>query len=264
MQAQTLCHETRLCEPSTVKPDATPHTLRVLVGREMREVRERAGMRQEDIARIAFEIFGLRWTASRITALEAGQKAISAEELLVLARLADGLDDEPPRGIARFLPREGRVKITDLWVPDAAEVREVAIPTGKEPRPERFGLRKVVASAVLPHLLARERKPGGHMRYVVPDVADYRAAKRLGVRPADVIDAADALGWGSLSAHRDLLVAERSAPGDTPERVKALRGRVTRDLDEKLAREIEFRANGPRRSAGSAGTSGDPNQLRED
>ena len=60
-----------------------PRALRQVIGARVKHVREQAGGRQEDIARVA-RSFGLEWPRQKVDELERGKKAISVEELVLL------------------------------------------------------------------------------------------------------------------------------------------------------------------------------------
>lgn len=68
--------------------------LRVVIGDGVRRVRRAAGARQEDVARIARR-YGLTWSRGRIWDLERGEKAISAEELVLLPLVLSDVAGRP-------------------------------------------------------------------------------------------------------------------------------------------------------------------------
>lgn len=67
--------------PESSPPPAVE--LRVAVGIGVRAIREAAGRTQDDVARAA-RILGVAWDRTKVAALERGDKALSAEELILL------------------------------------------------------------------------------------------------------------------------------------------------------------------------------------
>jgi hypothetical protein len=66
-----------------------------------------------------------------------------------------------------------------------------------------------------------------------------KAARKLDVSPLLVAETAIRLWRRSLNEERDRIVAERAVAGDDPDRLRALRGWVTRQLVDQIADEID-------------------------
>lgn len=242
-------------------------SLRMVIGDAIRHVRTEAGARQEDISRAA-QRHGLTWSRGRIWDLERGLKALSAEELVMLpVVLGDAIGR--PVSITELIPDDVYVTVTDDVIAEGEAIRRIlagdlfriangeAIPVPKI----AVGIDKgagVVAAQV-------DRMPGGWDRFVRvrdrfaelmpqlgsfervallitgrPGEAERKAATRLGEDPDVVLALARALWDGrSLGEERDRLVAERPDAGSDPDRLRALRGHITRQLTQQLRAAIE-------------------------
>ena len=82
--------------------------------------------------------------------------------------------------------------------------------------------------------------------YSVPDVGDTekKAARKLGVTPETVAEAAEALYGRSLADERDERVKRRAPADTTPRTLQALRGRVTRTLLDELQPTLRRKKKG--------------------
>lgn len=185
--------------------------LRAVVGQRVRELRMAAGKTQDDVSRVAYAA-GMAWSRSKIATLERGEKAISAEELIIL-----------PHVLTRALGM--LVSTGDLFDSDA----EIAL-TGKLTVPARAVLQL--------DAIALER----------PDAprageADRRAARRLGVHVTVLLSAAQRLWGRSLAAERDARTAARELGSAAS--AQAHRGRITRDLDAEMRRYLGEPSEGP-------------------
>jgi transcriptional regulator with XRE-family HTH domain len=218
-----------------------PRGLRQVIGARVKHVREQAGGRQEDIARVA-RSFGLAWPRQKVDELERGKKAISVEELVLLPFvLSHALDrtvsttdlfdaddqitlsaqtDIPARDVLAELcgtkPAGTFIHLTHLPSFDAVEViaRAFARPVR---RLEALGLGGMSSR----DLLAIERSSGE---------PEARAARQVG-EGSIVFTAICYHLWGrSLSAERDARVAASLPDAALASTVRAKRGRVTRDL----------------------------------
>ncbi|MEX5636983.1 hypothetical protein [Parafrankia sp. FMc2] len=227
-----------------------------MIGEGVRRVRTaRKDVRQDDVAKAA-RSFGLRWDYSRVAALERGEKAIDAEELALLPRiltvactrpvkLPDLIDPNVWVEVgALVMPGSDLVKIyggqselraqvshksPDGWTRRSAEVMRAwedrdrlmqlgAIAEGTE----HYDLHALVAA-------------------VTVGLTEERTARRIGERPL-VVAYLSRILWGRpLGEQRDRLVSERADAGEDPARLRALRGRVTRQLVDEMAAEIKRR-----------------------
>lgn len=227
-------------------------SLRQWVGRAVRRLREQHGQRQDDVARSARQL-GLTWTASKIAALERGDKALPAEELLLLPLvLADAQCGRP--SLADLLPGSGIVRLGDTTAMPAVvlarvvrgedvDITEVDSPSIREALTrvdcgadfERMGSMLRAVKAVAPgttprELVAAERAAGD---------AERIAARRLDL-PFSVVVAAALATWGhGLTEERDTRAAQRAGPGAPARTAQAARGHITRELYNELAPAIE-------------------------
>src|SRR5262249_1656132 len=98
--------------------------LALVMGTRLREVREAANKRQEDVAVVARKL-GLDWTRVTVAAIELGRRRLSLEELLLLPYVFNDPDlQKDPKGQAQgrflelpdFFPR-------DDWIVLSPETR---------------------------------------------------------------------------------------------------------------------------------------------
>ena len=149
--------------------------------------------------------------------LEAGQKAIGVEELMLLPSILSDVRGAP-------------VAMSEIVESD-----------------ERFNLNESVAAtrADMSRVFADVPADLDHAARdsIRADVrlAERKAARRLGVEPRVVVEIARELWGRSLARERDRIVSERADAGGDPARLRALRGQVTRKLVGQLAGEIEKR-----------------------
>ncbi|MCM3920640.1 hypothetical protein ND748_02975 [Frankia sp. AiPs1] len=240
------------------------------------------GARQDDVSQVA-RVHGLAWSRAKVGALENGEKAISAEELMLLPLILSKVCQRPVR-MADLIPpdvlirlsstasargsaalkilagaglhdvREGDLELSPVsrplpesWPPRMdVEVLEEADPSpdshekaGPERRELVAGKGEDQASDVIRQLAASKGRSYGLVRLLVPSETERKAAKRLDETPETVLRLSRGL-WGlSLAEERDRLVDERADAGDDPGRLRALRGRITRQLVDRLAEEIQ-------------------------
>lgn len=205
--------------------------LATALGQEIKALRERAGLRQEDVARAA-SAMGLDWSRSSIAALETGRRDLSAGELLLLPlvlRLALGLD---------------RLEVSDLLPGDRAmiEVAEGAHLSAGQ-------LRRLLAghaSDVDPGLVVTADAAETAAAMVAVSLehplgageAERKAAARLN-RPMIMILLASYRRWGrSLTDERDRRLAEAVSERAKPRTVQAIRGHITRALLDELGPDV--------------------------
>lgn len=230
-------------------------TLRQWVGRAVRELREQHGQRQDDVARSAREL-GLTWTATKIAALERGDKALPAEELLLLPlvltwagcgrpSLADLLPDGPgsvslsegttiPATVLAQVTRGEDVDVTDVDSPRMRErlsrIEQWADSGGPQRMTAMVRVALAISNATSRQLVDAERAAGD---------AERIAARRLGVPVGAVVAASLGTWQRGLTDERDARAVERAGPGATPRTIQAARGHVTRELYHELGPAIE-------------------------
>lgn len=223
----------------------------------MRALREQHGQRQDDVARAA-RVLGLAWSRSKVAALERGDKALPAEELLLLPLvLATAECGEP--SLADLLPDgSGAVRLGDQIAMPAAvlaqvvrgeevDISEIDSPSIREGitrtetwmkggGPEHLLSMVRAAGAAAPpgvtwrEMLAAERDAGD---------AEQIAARRLGVPHVAVVAAALATWGHGLTEERDARAAQRIGPGASARSAQAARGHITRELYGELMPAIE-------------------------
>jgi transcriptional regulator with XRE-family HTH domain len=232
-----------------------------MIGARLRQLREAARLRQEQIAAASREAGFLAWTRGTVAMVEAGRRRVTLEEFLALPIILDraGLGEVPlsdligTEGLAALSPGATgtggtavsaetlRALLSGRVIPaedlhrtperlDTQEVRRVG---------ERFGVGDLSPERVYQVVLASQ---GG---------AEVHAARVLNCSPLAVALAAERTWGRSLTAERDARVDERTglpdfAKGvDRADRrglahpamirsVQAHRGHVTRDLIEEL------------------------------
>jgi hypothetical protein len=221
----------------------------------MRALREQHDQRQETVARAAREL-GLTWSRSKVAALERGDKALPAEELLLLPLvLAEAGCGHP--SLADLLPEgSGTVRLGDQTAMPAAvlaqvvrgediDIREVDSPSLRESIArydewvEEGGPRRSIA--IFGAVLAVSGKDSRELHAAEKTAGDAEqiAARRLGV-PRLAIIAASLATWGHvLTEERDARAAERAGTDATLRTVQAARGHVTRELYQEIAPAIE-------------------------
>lgn len=245
-------------------------TIPQLLGRRLREEREAAGLRQEDIARIAVA-YGFKWGRSSVAALEAGTRKVSAEELLMLPLIAQdaGLRSDSlirdtdvvvltedlsmwGRGVRRMLlngsekrrllaaSKENRKQFEDavfaqVPTPQSPVMGEFLNPDERL-RNARFLVDRY-ASVLLgvylwPQLNERSAREAV-ARSVHPAEVDRKVASKIDATPTTVSLMAQALWGRSLTEERDRRAAERGNHDDARARQGA-RGFVTRELTREL------------------------------
>jgi hypothetical protein len=239
-----------------VTGDQDALTLRRWVGQAVRRFRQQHGKRQDDVARSA-RTLGLTWTASKVAALERGDKALPAEELLLLPLvLAQAQCGQP--SLADLLPQgSGTVRLGDQTTMPAAvlaqvvrgediDIREVDSPTiresvaqieawAKEGGPKRMTSIFRAVMAVAPDRNSRELAAAES----AAGDAERIAARRLSV-PSLAIIAAALATWGhGLTQERDARAAQRAGPGASARTAQAARGHVTRELYRELAPALD-------------------------
>ncbi len=247
-----------------------PRTLRQVIGDGVRRAREAAGVRQDDVSRSA-RAHGLAWSRAKVAALEAGEKAINADELILLplvltdacrrpVTLSDLINPAARIALSPVVTAAGHVLpkilasdnlddvlLTDLSGPGLAHW---LLPDSSPETASGKALTLLERHQAVRERLIRLLPPdatGDDLRELlagIPSEAERKVAGRLGEDP-QVILAVARLLWGrSLADERDRLVDERADAGVEPDRLRALRGRVTRHLVEQVAAEIERRETG--------------------
>lgn len=214
-----------------------PITLQRLLARRLRELRIAHNARQEDMADGALMV-GLDWTRSTVAAIEAGRRALSIEEFILLpvivaigygaaCRLDELLGVTPqgfqdwrdePIALTRFLT----VSLSDVWpviVSDAGRTNLV----NRAPMHEAH-MELGTAAAGVGRLTWRANR----VRRSAFGLAEQHAAERLETSPLAVSVAAHRLWKRSFSEERDRRLAEKGEA--SPRTLQARRGHITRAM----------------------------------
>ena len=193
-----------------------------VVGFRLRELRQKVGLSQDDIATAAQRL-GLAWRRSSVAMLEQGRRGLSAEELLLLPFVLN----EAVRGGNPDAEVAYEVPLSDLLTPGSREVLALT---------DAFGLKGKQVEAWLgadpPDVVPWKRQPD------IPE-ADRHAAAFLGVPVETVQDAARRLWAQTLTEERDRRVAESADPKMSPRSRQAHRALVTRALHKELADAVK-------------------------
>jgi hypothetical protein len=243
---------------------------RTVIGEGVRRARESAGVRQDDVSAAA-RVHGLAWSRAKVAALEAGEKAISGEELLLLPAVLTEACHRPVR-LSDLIAPDTRVALSPTVAPAGYVLPKILASEDLGSLPAADAGRPTLAARVYPgrtrEAAARKsRADWGRFTSAqdrldqfipedmtsddvdrlfegVPSEAERKAAKRLAEDPHVVVGLARLLWGRSLTEERDRLVDEHAAAGADPGRLRALRGRVTRQLVERLAEELQRPATG--------------------
>lgn len=218
-------------------------SVREVVGENARRLRDSAGASQDDVATAARDV-GLRWSRSRVAALERGDKSVDVAELVLLAQVLGKVSGEPV-GVADLIAGEGSVVLSPMvtvhqsslvrWLAGEpvrvlvgdvpGELEELLGALARMPEALERTFRLAGEDTAMGALRAAERGAGE---------AEERAGRTLGVSRADVAGLSAGLWGHAMTTERD------SRVGDAPPGSRAqLRGRVTRQLVAELRGRLE-------------------------
>jgi transcriptional regulator with XRE-family HTH domain len=246
-------------------------TLSAAIGDRLRQLREELGLRQDDVASAARGL-GLRWSRVAVARLEAGLRQLEAGEFLMLPevlmvasirvrgrnelsgieRVVELADLLPQSGVMALTPechidvRHLRLMLEGRYLD--VELRDMDVPLMRELRRQQtVGVaaigRRLAQSTELHDVLDAiwAKAPVAVKAKAVQEAAgeaEQKAARKLGVNPAAVALAAQRRFGRSLTSERDRRVLERPL-GESPRRIQAVRGHVTRTLIGELVPLIE-------------------------
>lgn len=220
-----------------------------LVGDRVGDVRRSADVTQERVAEEARRL-GLTWVRTSVATLEAGRRLVSVEELALLPLILSRACGRTVT-LAQLLPDDVDIALVgdSRCVVDGSELRsmlggrpierEVDSPSPPEPP---FGDELPSPDFEVPEHLSSmwPGLTGQPLREActrVPQVADTKAAKSLGVPVRHVIAACYALWNRSLTDERNARAAEAGLPDARRARQSTL-GIVTRRLLVELRAEL--------------------------
>lgn len=219
--------------------DNEGQTIREVVGENVRRIREAAGARQDDVAAAA-RGEGLRWTRSKIAALERGEKALDLAETVLLAT-AMGEVAGYPVAVADLLAGDGAVRLSSAVVLHreslrrflgGVPVRVVVADIPGAPESIREMMVRMPAAMERAASLIGKGATGYLLKHALDHAgeAEERAGRTLGVSKMEVACLAVGLWGRTVAEERDRRVGD-----DVPAASRsAKRGRATRQLVEEL------------------------------
>ena len=175
--------------------EATPKRLGVALGERLRELREKLGLPQDDVASWARRT-GLRWTRTTVTAIETGRRDVALEEFLLLPYvLSHGeANSSGTLTLADLLPDEGLVALTPGFQMRAKALRSL-VRGGTQGKayqlPEEFGMLLKESRAEYGNVTERQMFEA---RRGAAGEAEQKVGRKLGV-PAFVIALAAIRLW---------------------------------------------------------------------
>jgi transcriptional regulator with XRE-family HTH domain len=228
-------------------------TLHKAIGLQLRRMRERDGLVQDDIARRARGV-GLAWTQATVAAVEAGRRAIDLPELLLLTAVYDAPLTTFFQGRERVqlterawadldaldrLIQGGKLQMTEVeapihkwYEPDRRNSVIGSTDHGPAPQASRNSLRPPAdLASQLAHPRLRDLEDAEQAGY---GDAEMKAAVRLGVTSGDVARTSHVLWGRSLTAERDARLAETAPAHASRKTLQTLRGHVTRSMLAEL------------------------------
>jgi transcriptional regulator with XRE-family HTH domain len=203
-------------------------TLQEVLAQNIRRVRLDEGLRQDELATRA-RAAGLAWTSVTVATIETGQRAIAAEELLLLPMVFDRpLEDFIQTDASMIRVSDTAAVLTQTlsavvsgeWDTRPLPTRR-AIPYLEGDRDERIlaAIKKFhLPENLLSYFLIAEARKGE---------AERKAAQTLKTDAADVAAASLAIFGRDLTAERDSRAGREVQEGQDP---RAVRGHITRNL----------------------------------
>ncbi|HZN76211.1 MAG TPA: hypothetical protein VFC00_31665 [Micromonosporaceae bacterium] len=211
-------------------------------------MRERNGRTQDDVARAARDC-GLSWDRARVAALERGEKAVSAEELVILPTILTlalmtevVLPDLLAEDVDVLLAGGSRMSGREVAQVLAGQFVDHVLPTNEALAAE-FEAALQAFIPVFKKVQARMKKldlPGRiSVAYLKTEgEAEAKAAAKFGEQRVIISGAALDLWGRSLTAERDARLAEEVPPDAPPRTVQAKRGHITRRLLAEMAERL--------------------------
>jgi transcriptional regulator with XRE-family HTH domain len=244
--------------------------LRVILGEQLRYLREASGKRQEDLA-VAARQCGFRWTQATVAAIESGRRTIEPEEMLGLplilykakirkqnegkehrlVELPDLLSQEEwiainPRyeihgqALREILHgRFGEGRLGHHNAPFLREMRRKLAPLmkGAKRQAEELG---AIFRVLWPEAKGKEQEAIYTNAQEAQDGdAEQKASRKLGVSSFAIAAAAHKVWGHSLTEERDRQVAEQTTADTPPRTIQALRGHISRSLLTQLQPLVE-------------------------
>jgi transcriptional regulator with XRE-family HTH domain len=251
--------------------NSKPRPLAAIVGERLKLFRQEKGLRQEDVAEAA-RTYGVEWGRSSIAALEAGNRDLRLEELIVLGAAINHLGgwgqpfipgnaEFKVTGLAHMYVSEAFRSLMKLTIPSEVEKPSGESQEGEElmrlgaietPRVNKFEKQQSVARNVIVfdrilHVLWPEQAGVGVRSFAGNTELGFRMAER--VRWPDSGEPIDpslvgtlAYGtWGRpLAEERDARTDARGSY-ETKRALQSARGHVTRELIDELQTTLNSR-----------------------
>lgn len=219
-----------------------PLPLAGLVGPRLRELREAEQMTQDQLA-AHLRTNGLSWQRSTVAKVERGERAVSLEELVLLAMMFDAriADLLPPDGEVALTPRTS-VAVSDLagfLKGGQTNLLRLDSPFQREAVPAAIDAMKRMARRLesrWPKLSWTDFRAA--QAAAVGD-AERKGARSIGVDPTELAIAARRLYGRDMPEERDARIGARLRADAGPATIRAVRGHVTRELLEEIKHEID-------------------------
>jgi len=251
--------------------------IHTLLAQQIRKIRERRGLRQDDLARLSWD-FGLDWQQDTVASIESGRRKISLEEFLLLPAILEAKKEELFPGDCEILLTP-KITIDERYWTEFFYGYPILSSQQKQAHAEE------AKAAAQPLELERHisftdeamESYSGSPVYVVPDSshlrlddggrgagrgdaplrdAEIKAARKLGVEGHVIVETAQKLWNRSLPDERDARLRSNSIYNTltTPEgrpivakhSLQALRGHITRQLLVELRKEIKPNVTKPK------------------
>jgi transcriptional regulator with XRE-family HTH domain len=217
-------------------------TLAKVIGVNVRRVRETYGWHQDETA-VRARDWGLDWTRQVVSAVEAGARRVSIEELVLLSRVLHTTPADLLAGVGEVQLTEGATASLDAFRHALASDQSKSFAKGFHvPMP------KATAPATnrkwerwWPELLNQDDGGAGLLldaRRAAHLEAERVAGRKFKVEPMDIAVAAYGLWGQSLTAERDARVAAEEYDAGLRS-IQAVRGHVTRKLLAELGQVIK-------------------------
>lgn len=213
-----------------------PKTAAELIGQWVRQIRQAAGKRQDEIALAARVGYGLAWTRATIAAIETGKRNLLAEEfaLLFAALKTAGckldVDTERQRLLREVTEFRSNQRLREILAPGEERLKRVGS-IWKRIWPETWKSAHATNRPSFKQIREVENDASGD--------AEQKAAAKLQVLPLAVAIAARRLWGKSLTQERDSRLLQEVSPNTDQKTLQALRGHVTRELLKQLEPLLE-------------------------
>jgi len=202
------------------KPKTAPPRIDQVLGMNLERIRKEKGWSQDDLVSRGWRV-GLPWSRTTIAALEVGKRAVELGEVVLLALILNS-------SVADLLAGDDLTLVGDetgMWLDDVRDVLTSDQQTAQENFPDIHS-RVSKAKAVDVHDLVMLSANGE---------AEQKAARKLGVTPQTIAQAAYDIWGRSLTDERNLRVEQIDWLDETStRRVQAYRGHVTRELLDEI------------------------------